>query len=76
MIRISILGIALALSLGSPALAEESKPSQMQSRAAQSKDACRAECEAEYNQDKACEGGVAPMHSPCEIFDQCLNDCK
>jgi hypothetical protein len=76
MIRLSFLATAVALSLVSPAFAEDSKPPQAQSSAAQSKDACRAECEAQYNQDKACQGGVAPMHSPCEIFDQCLNDCK
>jgi hypothetical protein len=75
MMRLSFSAAVVALSLVSPAFAEESKPSQVQSPA-QSKEACRAACEAQYNQDKACQGGVAPMHSPCEIFDQCMNDCK
>jgi len=75
MTRISFLAIALILSLMIPASAQESKPSQAPSQNAQSKDACRAKCEAQYNDKKECQEGVAPMHSPCELFNQCLSDC-
>jgi hypothetical protein len=76
MIRTLSLTLALVLSLIVPASAQDNKPPQAASQEAQSKDACRSTCEAQYNQDKECKEGVAPMHSPCEIFDQCLNDCK
>jgi hypothetical protein len=76
MIRTLSLTLALVLSLIVPASAQDNKPAQTPSQNAQSKDACRSTCEAQYNQDKECQEGVAPMHSPCEIFDQCLNDCK
>ena len=75
MMWIPSLTLALVLSLIAPASAEENKPSQAPSQTSQSKDACRAKCEAQYNQDKACQEGVAPMHSPCEIYNQCLSDC-
>jgi hypothetical protein len=75
MIRISRLAIALVLFLIVPASAEESKPSPAPSQNAQSKDACQAKCEAQYNQNKECQEGVAPMHSPCELINQCLSDC-
>ena len=76
MIRISSLAFGLALSLMIPASAQENKPSQAPSPTSQSKDVCRAKCEAQYNQDKQCQEGVAPMHSPCELFNQCLSDCE
>ena len=72
MIRTLSLTLALVVSLIVPASAQDDKPAQN----VRSKDACRSACEAQYNQDKECQEGVAPMHSPCEIFDQCLNDCK
>jgi hypothetical protein len=75
MISISSWAIALALCLISPAFAQESKPSPAPSENAQSKDACRAKCEAQYNQNKECQGGVAPMHSSCDVYNQCLSDC-
>jgi hypothetical protein len=75
MIRISSLAIGLGLFLIVPAFAQENKPSPAPSQNAQSKDACRSKCEAQYNQNKECHEGVAPMHSPCEAFNQCLGDC-
>jgi hypothetical protein len=75
MIRISAFAIALALSLMAPASAQESKPSPAPPQNAQSRDACRAKCDAQYNKDKECQEGVAPMHSPCEMYNQCLSDC-
>ena len=76
MIRIPFfLAIALVLSLTIPAFAQENKPSQAPSRTAQSKEACRAKCEVQYNENKECQEGVAPMHSACELFNQCLSDC-
>jgi hypothetical protein len=74
-IRISSWAVALALCFTLPAFAEDNKPVQAPSNAAQSKDACRAKCEAQYNQDKTCERGVSPMHSVCEVYNLCLNDC-
>lgn len=76
MTRISFLAFALVLTLMIPASAQESKPSPAPSQNAQSKDACRAKCEAQYNENKECQQGVAPMHSPCELFNQCLSDCS
>jgi len=75
MIRISYLAIVLVLSLMIPASAQENKPSQAPSQTTQPKEACRAKCEAQYNENKECQEGVAPMHSPCELFNQCLSDC-
>jgi hypothetical protein len=71
MIRILFWAIALVLCLAVPALAEDDKPSP----AAQPKEACQAKCEAQYNPDKECQPGVAAMHSPCEVLNQCLRDC-
>src|ERR1700722_7062682 len=76
MIRTLSLTLALVLSFIFPVSAQDNKPAQAPSRNAQSKDACKSKCEAQYNLDKECQEGVAPMHSPCEIFDQCVNDCK
>jgi hypothetical protein len=75
MIKIAFLAFAPALSLIIPASAQENKTLQAPSRTSQSKEACRAKCQAQYNQDKECQEGVAPMHSPCEAFNQCLSDC-
>jgi hypothetical protein len=75
MIRISSLLIVLALSLIIPASAQESQPSKTPSQNAQSKADCKSKCEAQYSDYKECQGGVAPMHSPCELFNQCLRDC-
>ncbi len=75
MIRISTLVAALAVSLATPALAQENKPAAAPSQNTQSKDACRSKCEAQYNENKECHEGVAPMHSPCEAYNQCLGDC-
>jgi hypothetical protein len=75
MIKISFLAFASALSLIIPGSAQENKTLQAPSRTSQSKEVCRAKCEAQYNQDKECQEGVAPMHSPCEVFNQCLSDC-
>jgi hypothetical protein len=74
MIRMSFFAIAL-LSLIIPASGQESKPSQAPSHDAQTKAACRSKCEAQYNEKKECQEGVAPMHSPCELFNQCVSDC-
>lgn len=71
MIRISLLAIAAAL-LVSPALADDSKPA----KGPVSSEACRADCDAQYNQDKSCHGDPAPMHTPCEMFNLCVNGCK
>ena len=72
MIRMLLLAIAAALPLVSSALADESKPS----KAPVSAEACRADCDAQYNQDKSCHGDPAPMHTPCEMFNLCVNGCK
>jgi hypothetical protein len=70
--RILSWAIALLLCLGGLAFAEDNQSSP----AAQSKDACHAKCETQYNPDKECQPGVAAMHSPCEILNQCLSDCN
>jgi hypothetical protein len=75
MIRILSLTLALGLSFITPASAQDNKSSQAPSQNAESKDACRSKCEAQYNQNKECQEGVAPMHSACELFNQCLSDC-
>jgi YbbR domain-containing protein len=75
MIRISSLVTALALFATIPASAQDNKPAQAPTQGAQSKDACQAKCEAQYNQDKECQPGVSAMHSPCELYNQCLSDC-
>jgi len=69
------LAIGLVLSAIVLASAQESQSSQTSSQKAQSKEACRAKCETQYAEDK-CTEGVAPMHSPCELFNQCLSDCE
>ena len=74
MIRISSFAIGLVLSLTIFASGEESQPSQTTSQKAQTKEACRSKCQAEFTQYE-CTEGVAPMHSPCELFNQCLQDC-
>jgi hypothetical protein len=76
MIRISSLAVALALALLVPASAEESQPSQAPSEKAQSKDLCRSKCQDQNAGYKECSGGVAPMHSPCEMFNLCLQGCN
>ena len=75
MIRISSLVTALALFVTIPASAQDKKPAQAPAQSARSKGACRANCEAQYNQDKECQPGVSAMHSPCELYNQCLSDC-
>jgi hypothetical protein len=75
MIRISSLTLVVALSMTVPASAQDNKSSQAPPQDAQSKDTCRSMCEAQYNKNKECQEGVAPMHSPCELLNQCLNDC-
>jgi hypothetical protein len=47
MIRTSSLAVTLALSLIVPAFGQETEPSQARSQNAQSKDVCRAKCEAQ-----------------------------
>jgi len=74
MIRILSLAIGLALSLVIPASGQESQPTQTPSQKVQPKEVCRSKCEAQYAEYK-CTEGVAPMHSPCELFNQCLSDC-
>jgi len=74
MIRISTLAIGLVLSVTVSAFAAENQPSQTSSQKAQSKEACRSKCEAQFNEYK-CTEGVAPMHGPCEQFNECLQDC-
>ncbi len=75
MIRISLLAIGLVLSLIIPASGQQSQPSQNRSPNAEPKAVCRSECKSRYNQKKECQEEVAPMHSPCELFNQCLSDC-
>jgi hypothetical protein len=75
MIRISTLMTVLALSSTLSASAQDNKPGQAPTQSAQSKDACRTKCEGQYNPDKECQPGVSPMHSPCELYNQCLSDC-
>jgi hypothetical protein len=75
MIRISSLAIVLALSFVIPASGQESQPSKTPSDKAQPKAECKAKCEAQYSDYKECPEGVAPMHSACELFNQCLQDC-
>jgi hypothetical protein len=74
-VMIRSLTLALALSWMAPTFAQDNKPSQAPSQNAQSEGACRSKCDAQYNQNKECQEGVAPMHSACELFNQCLNDC-
>ena len=76
MIKISSLAVALALVLLVPASAEESQPSQTPSPKDQSKALCRSKCEEQNAGYKECLGGVAPMHSPCEMFNLCLQGCN
>jgi hypothetical protein len=74
LIRVALLAIGLVLSLTVFASGEESQPSPTASPKAEAKEACRSKCEAQYKEEK-CTEGVAPMHSPCEAFNQCLSDC-
>jgi hypothetical protein len=74
MTRISSLAIGLVLSFAVSASGEESQPSQTPSQKAQSKEVCRSKCQVQYATYE-CTEGVAPMHSPCELFNQCLQDC-
>ena len=76
MSRISALAIGLLLSLVISASGQESQPSKNPSQNDQSKAACRSKCEVQYNDKKECQEGVAPMHSPCELFNQCLDDAS
>jgi hypothetical protein len=75
MIRISSLLIVLVLSLIIPASGQESQPSKTPSEQAQPKAECKSKCEAQYSDYKECQEGVAPMHSPCEVFNQCVRNC-
>ena len=63
MIRISSLAVTLAPSLIVPAFGQETKPSQAPSQNAQSKDACRAKREAQYNENKDCQEGGSNAQS-------------
>jgi hypothetical protein len=74
MIRISSYAIGFVLSLTIFAFGEESQPPQTPLQKAQTKEVCRSKCQAEFTQYE-CTEGVAPMHSPCELFNQCLQDC-
>ena len=76
MIRISSWVVGLVLSLLIPASGQESQPSQIPSEKAQSKALCRSKCEELYVGYKECSDGVAPMHSPCEMFNLCLQGCN
>jgi hypothetical protein len=75
MVRISSLAIGLMLWLIVPAFGQETQPAQAPSQNVQSKPVCRSKCEAQYNEKKECQEGVSPMHSPCELFNQCLSAC-
>jgi len=75
MIRISSLAIGLSLSLIIPASGQQSQPSQTPAQKAQSETVCRSKCEAQYTDYKQCTEGVAPMHSACELFNECVHDC-
>jgi hypothetical protein len=74
LIKGAFLAIGLVASLTVAASAGESQAPQTSSQKAQAGQACRSKCEAQYKEDK-CTEGVAPMHSPCEAFNQCLSDC-
>jgi hypothetical protein len=76
MIRISSLIIGLMLSSIIPTSGQESQPSQSPSQKAQSQAACRSKCEAQYTDYKECAGGVAPMHSACDLYNECVHDCE
>jgi hypothetical protein len=76
MIRIWSLTIGLMLSLIIPASGQESQPSQTPSQKAQSEAACRSKCEVQYTDYKECAGGVAPMHSACVLYNECVHDCE
>ena len=76
MIRISSLIIGLTLSSIIAASGQESQPSQPPSQKTQSQAACRSKCEAQYTDYKECEGGVAPMHSACDMYNECVHDCE
>jgi hypothetical protein len=72
--RAALLTIGLVLAFAVPASAADSQAPQSSPQQAQAKEACRAKCQEQYKEDK-CAEGVAPMHSPCEAFNQCLSDC-
>lgn len=72
--RAALLTIGLLLSLVVPASAANDQAPQSSPQHAQGKEACRSKCQEQYKEDK-CTEGVAPMHSPCEAFNQCLSDC-
>jgi hypothetical protein len=75
MIRISSLIIGLMLS-STAVSGQESQPSQPPSQKAQSEAACKSNCEAQYTDYKECTGGVAPMHSACDMYNECVHDCE
>ena len=70
----AVLAAGFLLSLTLSASSDESQPAQSSVQKAQSKKDCRSKCEGQYSEYK-CTEGVAPMHSPCELFNQCLSDC-
>jgi hypothetical protein len=72
--RAALLTIGLALSLAVPVSAADSQAPQSSPQQAQAKEACRSKCQAQFKEDN-CTEGVAPMHSACEAFNQCLSDC-
>lgn len=69
----AVLAAGFLLSLTVSASGDESQP-ETPTQKAQSKKDCRSKCEGQYSEYK-CTEGVAPMHSPCELFNQCLSDC-
>ena len=74
MFRISSLAIVLALTLIVPASADDTQPAKTPSQAP-TQSACKLKCQSQYTDYKECPEGVAPMHSACEIYDQCLRNC-
>ena len=76
MVRISSLIGGLMLASIIPASGQDAQPSQPPSQKAQSEAACKSKCEAQYTDYKQCTGGVAPMHSACDMYNECVHDCQ
>ena len=64
--------IALFLLLTIPTRAEESQSTQPSAPNAKSNTACRSKCDTQYPD---CTSGTAPMHSVCDMYKSCVNDC-
>ena len=75
-IRISFLIVGLMLSSMIAASGQEGRPSQPPSQKAQAEAACESKCEAQYTDYKECTAGVAPMHSACDMYNECVHDCE